>query len=191
MVSRGRRGEADGHRPPESPERERLYAISFAKPFAIASEKISERLIRSFFFEIWWRKFASKFWGARQNWHSHSQSYRCDTAVHSVAEDTTITLPTGRTSCRRPSQSLLGIFLWKLPPLYRSPPGHLNLTLGVFFAPPSARNSASPKPHPSKPHPCNMPPAKTDVALQFSESCTATLKTLNSLIKEIKAGLLN
>ena len=33
--------------------------------------------------------------------------------------------------------------------------------------------SASPKPHPSKPHPCNMPPAKTEVALQFSECCAA------------------
>ena len=31
----------------------------------------------------------------------------------------------------------------------------------------------SPKPHPSKPHPCSMPQAKTEVALQFSESCTA------------------
>ena len=34
-------------------------------------------------------------------------------------------------------------------------------------------NSASPKPHPSKPHPCNMPQAKTEVALQFSECCAA------------------
>ena len=33
--------------------------------------------------------------------------------------------------------------------------------------------SASPKPHPSKPRPCNMPQAKTEVALQFSECCTA------------------
>ena len=31
----------------------------------------------------------------------------------------------------------------------------------------------SPKPHPSKPHPCNMPQAKTEVALQFSECCAA------------------
>ena len=30
-----------------------------------------------------------------------------------------------------------------------------------------------PKPHPSKPHPCNMPQAKTEVALQFSECCAA------------------
>ena len=35
------------------------------------------------------------------------------------------------------------------------------------------RRSASPKPHPSKPHPCNMPQAKTEVALQFSECCAA------------------
>ena len=27
--------------------------------------------------------------------------------------------------------------------------------------------------HPSKPHPCNMPQAKTEVALQFSECCAA------------------
>ena len=32
---------------------------------------------------------------------------------------------------------------------------------------------ASPKPHPSKPHPCNMPQAKTEVVLQFSECCAA------------------
>ena len=34
-------------------------------------------------------------------------------------------------------------------------------------------HSANPKPHPSKPHPCNMPQAKTEVALQFSECCAA------------------
>ena len=34
-------------------------------------------------------------------------------------------------------------------------------------------DSASPKPHPSKPHPCNQPQAKTEVALQFSECCAA------------------
>ena len=34
-------------------------------------------------------------------------------------------------------------------------------------------NSAGPKPDPSKPHPCNMPQAKTEVALQFSECCAA------------------
>ena len=33
--------------------------------------------------------------------------------------------------------------------------------------------SASPKPHPSKPHPCHTPQAKTEVALQFSECCAA------------------
>ena len=36
-----------------------------------------------------------------------------------------------------------------------------------------ADESASPKPHPSKPRPCNMPQAKTEVALQFSECCAA------------------
>ena len=40
------------------------------------------------------------------------------------------------------------------------------LTLKFIF-------SASPKSHPSKPHPCNMPQAKTEVALQFSECCAA------------------
>ena len=37
----------------------------------------------------------------------------------------------------------------------------------------SGMASASPKPHPSKPHPCNMPQAKTEVALQFLECCAA------------------
>ena len=35
--------------------------------------------------------------------------------------------------------------------------------------------SASPKPHPSKPHLCKMPQAKTEVALQFLECCAAEL----------------
>ena len=47
----------------------------------------------------------------------------------------------------------------------------------IFMNIRSAKNkccmSASPKPHPSKPHPCNMPQAKTEVALQFSECCAA------------------
>ena len=38
---------------------------------------------------------------------------------------------------------------------------------------PSHSCSESPKPHPSKPHPCNMPQAKTEVALQFLECCAA------------------
>ena len=37
--------------------------------------------------------------------------------------------------------------------------------------------SGSPKPHPSKPHPCNMPQAKTEVALQFLECCAADVRT--------------
>ena len=37
-----------------------------------------------------------------------------------------------------------------------------------------AQALASPKPHPSKPHPCNMPQAKMEVALQFSECCAET-----------------
>ena len=40
-------------------------------------------------------------------------------------------------------------------------------------APKSHNCLASPKPDPSKPHPCNMPQAKTEVALQFSERCAA------------------
>ena len=35
------------------------------------------------------------------------------------------------------------------------------------------KESGSPKPHTCKPHPCNMPQAKTEVALQFSERCAA------------------
>ena len=41
--------------------------------------------------------------------------------------------------------------------------------------------SASPKPHPSKPHPCNMAQAKMEVALQFSESCAAEVALQHSL----------
>ena len=41
--------------------------------------------------------------------------------------------------------------------------------------------SGSPKPHPSKPHPCNMPQAKTEVALQFSECCAAEVALQQSL----------
>ena len=33
--------------------------------------------------------------------------------------------------------------------------------------------SVGPKPHPSKPHPCNRPQAKTEVALQFLGICAA------------------
>ena len=51
----------------------------------------------------------------------------------------------------------------RLPP-HRTVTGQKDLCL---------RASASPKPHPSKPHPCNMPQAKTEVALQFSECCAA------------------
>ena len=43
-------------------------------------------------------------------------------------------------------------------------------------------SSASPKPHPSKPHPSNMPQAKTEVALQFLESCTAEVALQHSLL---------
>ena len=41
--------------------------------------------------------------------------------------------------------------------------------------------SGSPKPHPSKPHPCNMPQAKTEVALQFWECCAAEVALQHSL----------
>ena len=41
--------------------------------------------------------------------------------------------------------------------------------------------SASPKPHPSKPHPCNMRQAKTEVALQFLECCAAEVALQHSL----------
>ena len=41
--------------------------------------------------------------------------------------------------------------------------------------------SASPKPHPSKPQPCNMRQAKTEVVLQFSECCAAEVALQHSL----------
>ena len=44
---------------------------------------------------------------------------------------------------------------------------------GGFFWALFPTRSASPKPHPSKPHPCNMPQAKMEVALQFSKCCAA------------------
>ena len=37
------------------------------------------------------------------------------------------------------------------------------------------RKSASPTAHPSKSHPCNMPQAKTEVSLRFSESCAGEI----------------
>ena len=43
------------------------------------------------------------------------------------------------------------------------------------------QDSGSPKPHPSKPHPCNMPQAKTEVALQFSGCCAAEVALQHSL----------
>ena len=46
--------------------------------------------------------------------------------------------------------------------------------------------SASPKPHPSKPHPCNMPEAKTEVALQFSECCAAEVALQHSLFCSVE-----
>ena len=44
-----------------------------------------------------------------------------------------------------------------------------------------AAHSASPKPHPSKPHPCNTPRVKTEVALHFSESCAAEVALQHAL----------
>ena len=41
--------------------------------------------------------------------------------------------------------------------------------------------SGNPKPHPSKPHPCNMPQAKTEVTLQFLESRAAEVALQHSL----------
>ena len=43
----------------------------------------------------------------------------------------------------------------------------------TIFLRKKSSGSTSPKPHPSKPRPCNMPQAKTEVALQFSECCAA------------------
>ena len=55
---------------------------------------------------------------------------------------------------------------------------------------PSTNNrseSASPKPHPSKAHPCNMPHAKTKVALQLSECCAAEVALQHSLFCSAEA----
>ena len=43
--------------------------------------------------------------------------------------------------------------------------------------------SASPKPYPSKPHPCNMPTTKTEVALQLSERCAAEVALQHLLFR--------
>ena len=51
----------------------------------------------------------------------------------------------------------------------------------TFYLVPILPFSASPKPHPYKPHPCNMPQAKTEVALQFSECCAAEVALQHSL----------
>ena len=54
--------------------------------------------------------------------------------------------------------------------------------LAIFTVDSGIAGSASPKKnHPSKPHPCNMPHAKTGVALQFSESCAAETALQHSL----------
>ena len=50
---------------------------------------------------------------------------------------------------------------------------------GVLFFP-------SPKPHPSKPHPCNISQAKTEVALQFSECCAAEVALQHSLFCSVE-----
>ena len=58
------------------------------------------------------------------------------------------------------------------------------VTLRFFFMrhnPIALYPSASPTPHPSKPHRCDMPQAKTEVALQFSESCAAEVALQHSL----------
>ena len=47
--------------------------------------------------------------------------------------------------------------------------------------------SASPKPHPSKPHPCNQLHAKTKVALQLSECCAAEVALQHSLFCNAEA----
>ena len=50
-----------------------------------------------------------------------------------------------------------------------------------YDAKPPQSLSKSYKPHPSKPHPCNMPPATTDVALQFLECCAEEVALQHSL----------
>ena len=47
--------------------------------------------------------------------------------------------------------------------------------------PPEKGPVSKSKTHPSKPHPCNMPQAKTEVALQFLECCAAEVALQRSL----------
>ena len=63
------------------------------------------------------------------------------------------------------------VFLHKV--LLRPPPCRV-MAVRTFGSGTTAQKTQQvPKPHPSKPHPCNMPPAETEVALQFSECCAA------------------
>ena len=57
------------------------------------------------------------------------------------------------------------------------------------FSPKRPLFSASPKPHPSKPRPCNLPQAKTEVALQFSECCAAETALQHWLFCSAKSHL--
>ena len=67
------------------------------------------------------------------------------------------------------------------PPSFVQPPHGASSELGTLRPSSDTFHSASPKPHPSKPHPCRMPPAKTEVALQFSDCCAAEVALQHSV----------
>ena len=66
----------------EFPQRERIFRSFIRKSIRIRWRIPSQRLIRSFFFEIWWRKFASEFSG-RVRIHIRIRNCIAATAVHS------------------------------------------------------------------------------------------------------------
>ena len=94
-----------------------------------------------------------------------------------------------RTTTGRPRDVRLENLLFKLrsrPPLQESPKKSLSGSSGPRVqecskqSRKSLKKSASPEPHPSKPHPYNMPQAKMKVALQFSECCAAEVALQHS-----------
>ena len=73
--------------------------------------------------------------------------------------------------------SLFDVFCRKLPESVESCLDTVWRFLTFFSWP----NLASPKPHPSKPQPCDTPQAKTEVALRVSECCAAKVALQHSL----------
>ena len=57
---------------------DKIFAISFAKPFAFASEFLRNAQFAAFRLRFGGKNSLANSRGARQNSHSHSQRYRCD-----------------------------------------------------------------------------------------------------------------